>query len=296
MITILFFFKGIKLGDYLLSEEIGRGTFGIIRLAKANQSDFFAIKRLSFGGNKFKVKNTLREICSLPVHDNVLHIHEAFIHNQKQVAYLVMDMYKPYTLNDIMEEVTFKMAAKLTCIQDTMQGLHFLHQHQIVHGDIRPFNVMIAVRPPSICCKLTDYGLYSIENTGVENIERDALQTYYQAPEVQRGGRCTKVGDVFSLSQLFFVIITERKKKTESGRFILTPGIKTQEGAFTLSALAHQDILGAMLEDELTGFEVVSPLMENMLRYDPAERPDMETVRAKLVFIAATYFKDEEIN
>lgn len=81
-------------------------------------------------------------------------------------------------------------------IKSIVHGLKFLHQNKIIHGDLKPANVLLNEWNRNNL-KLTDFGLSTFVNQGP--FFRDYQTLYYKAPEVFCQGKVSVEIDIWSL-------------------------------------------------------------------------------------------------
>ncbi|KAG6623807.1 TKL/TKL-CCIN protein kinase [Phytophthora cinnamomi] len=85
-------------------------------------------------------------------------------------------------------------------LRQTALGLQYLHQHSIVHGDLKCDNILVAADGTA---KLTDFGLSTIRRYVASEQERGTASTIvgaqrWKAPECLAGGPPSFESDVFS--------------------------------------------------------------------------------------------------
>uniref|UniRef100_A0A7S3VTP2 Protein kinase domain-containing protein n=1 Tax=Dunaliella tertiolecta TaxID=3047 RepID=A0A7S3VTP2_DUNTE len=92
---------------------------------------------------------------------------------------------------------------------DVAQGALYLHEHHIIHGDLKPDNILLKAdssSPAGLRAKITDFGLSTNLGPTATHASNFRLGTpYYCSPEVAIDGRATKASDVFS----FGVVMSE---------------------------------------------------------------------------------------
>lgn len=91
-----------------------------------------------------------------------------------------------------------------------VSGLRHCHQHLIVHGDVKPANVIVS---PLGICKLGDFGhsidLRKLDETKSTHPPVDIVGTAaYAAPEVLRGSCPTPSSDMYSFGILLWQVET----------------------------------------------------------------------------------------
>ena len=67
--------------------------------------------------------------------------------------------------------------------RDTLQALDYLHYHKVVHGDLKPENVLMSARGN---VTLSDFGCSKVIISGNEYLERCNGTPAFLAPEMMR--------------------------------------------------------------------------------------------------------------
>ncbi len=84
-----------------------------------------------------------------------------------------------------------------------LSTLDFLHSKKIIHGDIKPSNILITALPDGqVQVKFTDFGLAEYEK--VEDPSRWKGTLPYLAPEIIRGEKYTMQADLYSVGVLLY--------------------------------------------------------------------------------------------
>ncbi|GLI68318.1 hypothetical protein VaNZ11_012681, partial [Volvox africanus] len=93
-------------------------------------------------------------------------------------------------------------------------GLQYLHEHNIIHGDLNPANVLLRRDDSSVlgyAAKIADFGLsvhMQGEQSHVSNTKRGT--PFYTAPEVTHAGNLTRFADVFSYGVVLWELYCSR--------------------------------------------------------------------------------------
>ena len=139
-------------------------------------------------------------------HPNIVKLKEVFFGSR--TVYLVMELCEGGELFDQVTNPSRKgfpepQAAKL--MRDMMSSVKYLHEHNIVHRDIKLENYLFEKPGTFSCLKLIDFGLskHFDENETMRQLVGSA---YYTAPEVLNGDydeRC----DIWSLGIIAYMLL-----------------------------------------------------------------------------------------
>ena len=144
--------KELIINNYQFFECIGSGSYGdIYRVLNKNDHTYYAAKKIP----KWSIKLLEKKLYKTLRHNNIIKYHDLFYYQNS--AYIItelakMDLYmKYYNLN---EHITFEEIFKI--LIDIANAIHYMHQNDIVHGDIKIENVLICENE---IYKLCDFGL-----------------------------------------------------------------------------------------------------------------------------------------
>jgi serine/threonine protein kinase len=226
---------GHRLGPYEILRVLGRGGFGVTYQARRAgvAGDMVAIKELFPSGSAWRNQGMfisplpgadptdiasitemfLREaelICGID-HPNIVRGVSAFRENG--TGYLVMRYVTGRSLRDSLREPGgFRPtpASMLALLAPLLDGLETLHQHQLLHCDIKPDNIFLGVGYEPI---LIDLGSARWLVPGVGGEESGTYSHYFSAIE-QTDPRYGKLGpwtDIYQLSAVCYRCITGGK-------------------------------------------------------------------------------------
>ncbi|KAJ3557750.1 hypothetical protein NM688_g1300 [Phlebia brevispora] len=107
---------------------------------------------------------------------------------------------------------TPKIAArqKYTWILEVAEGLLYLHDNSITHGDLRGANILLDATD---CVYLADFGLATMSYGGLNTHGFSTWSpgaTRWMSPNVVVGERCEKTGDVYSFACVCLEVVTQR--------------------------------------------------------------------------------------
>ncbi|KNZ75259.1 Serine/threonine-protein kinase A-Raf [Termitomyces sp. J132] len=174
---------------------------------------------------------------------------------------------------------------RLLLCSDTAAGVEYLHNNDIVHGDLKGANILINSCGRAV---LGDFGLASVDDpeilkwTAQSTVASKGGTTRWQAPELHETEDKvdkiynTKESDIFAWANVCYEIFTGRLPFYEVTRES-TVLIKVLRG--DIPTHPQQDD-PAWLEHGLN--ERIWDLMENCWKFQPSERPKMATIITRI--------------
>src|SRR5258706_649263 len=92
-------------------------------------------------------------------------------------------------------------------IAQVADGLHFAHQQDIVHRDVKPSNIMVLKN--NALAKITDFGIARLPNSAVKTMTGLILGSpRYMSPEQVIGKAIDSRSDIFSLGVVLYEALT----------------------------------------------------------------------------------------
>ena len=190
---------------YHLGALLGRGPLGEVVAGTGPGGREYAIKLLDPGltGNRETLDRFLRAQAPLVglTHEHLVTLHDLVV--DAGVVALVVDRVPGGSLRDRLGASGTLLPAEIARIgAGVAAALHVVHELGVVHGDVKPSNVLMddtaSVRVP----KLTDTGLALLAPQQTHTSLATASK--YAAPEVVRGEEAVPASDLYSLGVVLY--------------------------------------------------------------------------------------------
>ena len=130
--------------------------------------------------------------------------------------YLVMEALEGETLGDrLQREKRIPWLEALEIIRGVLAGLRHAHDRGVVHRDIKPDNIFLAIKDGERVIKILDFGIAKL----VAGDANDPASTRtgltvgtpaYLSPEQAVGGAITSASDLYSMSVVLYEMLTGR--------------------------------------------------------------------------------------
>jgi serine/threonine protein kinase len=197
--------QGAKGTTYNVGRRLGSGGFGAVHLCSTQSGETIAVKFVvsdALAMPAIAALTKVRHKLIAPVLDGIV-IDLASV----SVACIVMPFYSGGTLHELCNRRRFDLKQAEFCLYSLMQASEFLHEKQIIHGDIKPDNVLVERTPRGNILKLTDYGLMRVcARTRIQPITFLGTQGY--SPPRDGTPNSLPAWDIYSLGATFLDLIT----------------------------------------------------------------------------------------
>src|SRR5438874_5186254 len=202
--------EGVMLSDYLLLQCINKGGMADVYRARQNGEGNYevAVKifRPSYAQQESFRNYFMAEAEKIGQFDNPNILPFLEFGEGEDLLYVVTPFVAPGTLEDLLMRVGGRFSAMraLPIMQQLCSAVQYVHNHDVIHGNIKPTNVFVAADGRML---LSDFGIarrydgqQSLSRVGWESAE-------YAAPE-QSLGVLRRASDIYALGVLLFRILT----------------------------------------------------------------------------------------
>lgn len=210
--------KGLIADRYRILERIGQGGMArIFRVEHVELGKDFALKIIhSALSDDTKIANMFyREarLASSMDHPNIVLLTDFGV-DEQYGAFIVMEYLKGETLH-ARQRREGRLHPNVACeiALQAAEALHFIHQRDVVHCDIKSENVFLCTPPPQqrrkIIVKLLDFGLSHVNQpSGRVSLSEVGGTPAYMAPERINRLSPRPSMDIYSLGVLFYEMLT----------------------------------------------------------------------------------------
>jgi class 3 adenylate cyclase/WD40 repeat protein/tRNA A-37 threonylcarbamoyl transferase component Bud32 len=192
-------------GRYQPLEVIGRGGEATVLKAVDTRHDRLVALKVRVapaGGSVDDLLAETRKLLALPPHSGLAHARDDFFDGDRHV--LVLDWVDGVNLARLLAEEDDRglpVSSVLHWVAQTAEALTVLHQHDVIHGDVKPANLILNHTGRIV---LVDLGSSSTPLTATSRGGTPG----FRAPEVAAGAPAAVARDVYSLAATAFTLLT----------------------------------------------------------------------------------------
>ena len=259
---------------------VGKGSYGLVTKAALDGKEV-AVKKVNASQlNPLELSIMVTYDCSLL--NNAIRIdvdHEG--------NYLIYQSLAVCDLRERLCKGNVDESLKKAWMLDMCEALIFLRKENIVHGDVKPSNILVY---DDDTIKLTDFGCSVLVYPGIETSLISTCGTItYNAPETLDRNEMSHKSDIWALGCLFYELITGKKLL----------GVSSDEPQARLKSLkaielwrnqqGDMDVPTRVLNVKCLPISFLlsgtaANLVHSMLRYKPSDRACISTVMNHIWF------------
>jgi eukaryotic-like serine/threonine-protein kinase len=211
---------GTRIGRYKLLEKIGEGGWGVVYLAGQEEpvQRRVALKIIKLGMETRSVIARFeaeRQALAMMDHPNIARVYDAGA-TDRGPPYFVMELVRGVKITTYCDQHRLGLRARLDLFIQVCHAIQHAHQKGIIHGDIKPSNIMVAPQDGVAVPKVIDFGISKA--TEARLTDRLLFTSYaqligtpaYMSPEqADINGLDTDTrSDIYSLGVLLYELLT----------------------------------------------------------------------------------------
>ena len=198
-------------GKYVVQEEIAKGSMGVIYKALDQRlKRLVALKVIHEHGDPTFTEHFLREARAMAWlnHDNIIRIYA--VEEEQGTLYIVMEYFSGRNLRSLLRASNpLSVRTSINIALQMADALAYAHAQKIVHGEIKPSNVLIDSRGRA---KVMNFGITAaFIASALPESSTDTGQTrytpVYMSPEQAAGKQIDERTDLYSLGIMLYEML-----------------------------------------------------------------------------------------
>ena len=248
------------LGKYEIISEVGRGAMGAVYKARDPLIDRLVALKTITGGPGAQANlldrfyQEARSAGTLQ-HPNIVTIYE--LGHEKDTPFIAMEYLEGESLDRIIEQhPVLPLSVKLGYIVRVCEALAYAHQHNVVHRDVKPANIMVTKEG---VVKVVDFGIARLTDMSMTQPNMMIGSRAYMSPQLYKGERADARSDIWAVGVSLYELLAFKRPFT---------GDSEAELMFHIIYEKPEDVLS--LSPECT--EELLPIVNKMLEKKSEDR------------------------
>ena len=203
----------VKIPGYTLKRKLGQGGMAVVFLAEQESFQREVALKVMFPqiarepGFAERFLQEARTVARL-THPHIIVVHDVGVANN--LHYFAMEYHTGGDLTQRIRNGGITAYQALTITRQIADALALAHEHQIIHRDIKPDNILFRAHDDAAI--LTDFGIAKSLGNDLQLTQLgSAVGTpKYMSPEQARGQKVDGRSDLYSLGVMLFEMLTGR--------------------------------------------------------------------------------------
>jgi serine/threonine-protein kinase len=201
----------LQVGRYQIVDTIGTGaTSRVARAFDPMIGRHVAIKlfspQLAEGEGRDRFIKEARVVGQIS-HPSIVALHDMGIDEATSTPYLVMEYVEGHPLERVLEKGSVPFPRACAWIADIAMALNLAHRKGIIHGDVKPANILVTDEGR---VKLTDFGMARLASRDAKDTPLLGTPAYW-CPEQILGKPQDGRSDIFSLGVVLYEMVTGKR-------------------------------------------------------------------------------------
>ena len=211
---------GALIGRYKLLEKIGEGGCGVVYMAEQQEPvrRRVALKIIKLGMETRSVIARFeaeRQALAMMDHPNIARVFDAGA-TDRGPPYFVMELVRGVKITEYCDKNQLDTRQRLDLFVRCCHAIQHAHQKGIIHGDIKPSNIMVALHDGVAVPKVIDFGISKATEVRLTdqilftaNAQLIGTPAYMSPEQVELGGLDIDTrSDIYSLGVLLYELLT----------------------------------------------------------------------------------------
>lgn len=205
----------LKSETYIIEKYISSGSFGkVYKAEELSSGNHVAIKELE-GINTESVTNELEILKYIELrgcNKNIQCFKNFFVNSKNKNLYLVTNFINGITLDKVINAYKNDNPDYLFYFINQILGvLKYINDIGLIHGDIKPENILCVWENDGYYPVLIDFGLSCIINKQLNSCNNNGGSLLFMAPEVLKSKIIYESSDIWSLGMIFYIYLVNQR-------------------------------------------------------------------------------------
>ena len=265
------------LGKYYYDvEKISEGSFSIVYKAKRKKDDKVVALNIIH-----RIDKNIRAwfIKSVSVWMNLKHRNIVRVYNVRIMPFFYLELeFCEKTLAECSFPLSINNAIKY--VLDICKGLEYAHKKGVIHGDLKPDNILIK----NNVLKISDWGLSKVlDNFASTTLTTIAFTPRYAAPEHLLSAKIDERTDLYQLGSIFYEMVTGKRPRylleTSTDRTVVSDETLVLSNETLLLPSSIRSIMETKIRKKLVppstinpNAKSVEPIIMKLLEYNKKDR------------------------
>ncbi|MCK7593065.1 serine/threonine-protein kinase [Pseudomarimonas salicorniae] len=206
---------GMRLGPWLLEEEIGRGGMAVVYRASREEADFrhtAAVKLLPRGMTGRERFLQEQAVLARLQHPHIARFYDGGV-AEDGTPWIAMQLVEGARLDVHARDLDLREKVRL--LLPVIDAVAHAHRHLVIHRDLKPGNVLVDAHGQP---QLLDFGIAKLLSEEADGQSTRLLTPRFAAPEQHAGEAVSTATDVYGLGAILHALLTGQSPRDAQGR------------------------------------------------------------------------------